>query len=731
MLPIGGPVYGVFLAAASRMARGEVDVSEGGRDQLEKTRERVDEISELVGDLSPDKPSSWARFAGRVIDRALDKERRYDSVQDAVDARGYDDVRLFPSAVVEWVGRRADGQILVRDDGKKLWAAELQPGVEVGIELNSSSKSASRIHWRTEEVSERRVVEAMSELIWKDDRALMVGWSNGEATIRPLQLQRFQYYGEQLELIDWIDAFRSRGMRRNVLLQGPPGSGKTTLCCHAARELSDRSVQFASDAVSQMQLEEWTALLSLLNPEVAIVDDIDRLERRRGGDLEQKLRFFEEGYCEVPVVLFTSNDYTRIPAAMRRPGRIDRFVEFDEPDDHMRRRILERLADDQDVELPEDQIPKLMHILENYSPAHVLEAIRRGAVTGWEDGEATYEEFRFQREYDGVDDWLRLHGYRRMEVRPEFVFEEVERRCAAELTFESDLARLFRYELSNGARLVVERHPGGGRSNRYYRPDIDGEDEFRRGMAGAFWSARSAVMLDAIASNDFRCQPVELTGNDYYGPLVELIEKWRRFRELGIRRNVLLQGPPGCGKSTFCMHAARELSDRTLVLTPDFYDQIRCGEWRTVVDLLDPQMVVVDDVDRVSDHTLESKLRLFEEGYCDVPFVLMTSNDHEKLPRPMRRPGRIDRIIEVDPPDKKLRWKLIRQMARREKLDEVPEQHLKMLDRVLQRQSTAHLVELLRRARALGWEEAMDPIKSDATFDLEIDEKEQSLVAGR
>lgn len=120
---------------------------------------------------------------------------------------------------------------------------------------------------------------------------------------------------------------------------------------------------------------------------------------------------------------------------------------------------------------------------------------------------------------------------------------------------------------------------------------------------------------------------------------MDYIEGWQAFRRAGLRRNVLIQGPPGSGKSTFCAQAARTLSSRTLILTSEFFQNIGSAQWCALLEILAPEAVIVDDIDRAGEHSLESKLRLFEEGYCDVPFVFFTTNDHLKLPVFMRRPG--------------------------------------------------------------------------------------------
>jgi energy-coupling factor transporter ATP-binding protein EcfA2 len=265
--------------------------------------------------------------------------------------------------------------------------------------------------------------------------------------------------------------------------------------------------------------------------------------------------------------------------------------------------------------------------------------------------------------------------------------------------------------------MVVERRPT---TNRYdkpaYLPEALDRSVVLSGVADRFWHDRRAVTLDKTDGPHGRSigfWNADLDGHTYYGELDELIDELAAFRADGTRRNVLLQGKPGCGKSTLCRHAARELSDRTVMLTADFLSAVHGREWSFLLDVLRPEMLIVDDIDRMNGR-LDDKLGVFEEGYCDVPIALFTSNDHTKLPVALRRPGRIDRIFEVDEPGEEVRRRIIRELAAEEGVD-IPDVQFDRLLAILEDFSAAHVVEALRHARVCGWQD--DPLPGDVTFD--------------
>lgn len=718
MIPISGAVYGALFAASSRVLAGEIEVSEEARDKVTWARDKVEEVSEILGDFSPTRPGTWGPFAARLMDSSFETCRRFETAEEARRAHRFTEAVELPDFLVKFLWTRRHRHRLYWDDNATLELLRFGDAVELCVEREQSGDDVGKVFCQPNGCRPEDVYREVSQVFWDGRDAVSLDLDFGKITARAIGLGRYRYQGDRLGLIDEWRRYRELGIRRNVLLQGPPGCGKTTFCFHAARELSKRTLEIRGCVIDKLNHQDWKNLLASLRPEMLIVDDVDRIDTVSQYTIQGQLQFFEEGHCDVPFTLLTSNNHSLLPAAFRRPGRVDQVVKFDEPAPKIRRQIINDLAERVGVDIPDEEMGRLLKLHDKYSAAHVREALRRARVHGWgEAARAGDDSFLMQRKYSSTSDWLEAHGFRYLDAELDMVLDVLVEKIRPQMVYRDDLGNLERLKLPNGAQLCVNRTGDYGHVRVYYRPQVDGLDNVTQAIAELFWKGRRAVMVGPDAHGSTTCQTMQVDEQRYHGPLTACLEHWRAFREQGLRRSVLLQGPPGCGKSTFCRHAADELSARTLMLTPEFYESLRCAAWRSIVEILRPEMVIVDDVDRVSATKLETKLQLFEEGYCAVPYVLFTTNDHTKLPAPMRRPGRIDQIIEVDRPSAQVCWQLIRKLAERVGVA-VPDAELPRLTKILQQQSNAHLLEALRRAKVRGWR--AEPVVGDATFDQEV-----------
>jgi transitional endoplasmic reticulum ATPase len=165
------------------------------------------------------------------------------------------------------------------------------------------------------------------------------------------------------ESIEWPiknpEGFKRMGIRppRGILLYGPPGTGKTLLAKAVAKESESNFIQVKGPSLLSMWVGESEKGVRKVferarqvAPCVVFFDEIDAMAGRRGYDngakvtervLNQLLAELDglEGLKDV-VVIGATNRPDMLDPALLRPGRFDRIILVDAPDDESRREIL-------------------------------------------------------------------------------------------------------------------------------------------------------------------------------------------------------------------------------------------------------------------------------------------------------------------------------------------------------------------------------------------------------
>lgn len=214
----------------------------------------------------------------------------------------------------------------------------------------------------------------------------------------------------------------------------------------------------------------------------------------------------------------------------------------------------------------------------------------------------------------------------------------------------------------------------------------------------------------------------------------ELVETtlWTPMREresaealaIPLKRGFLFEGPYGMGK-TLCARVTAEIAEQsgwTFVYIEHIKDLKNALDFARMYQ---PAVVFAEDVDRVDDGTRSDPFNELLNTIDGVEykrakiFTILTTNHVERLHKSMLRPGRIDVVIEVRPPDAEASERLLKLYAG-ELLD--PATDLAAAGRLFQGNSPAILNEVVQRAKLAALRRS-----GTATFSLTGEDFEVSI----
>jgi len=156
------------------------------------------------------------------------------------------------------------------------------------------------------------------------------------------------------ELFDALGIPQPKG----VILHGPPGTGKTLLARAVARHSNCAFIRVSGSELVQKYIGEGARMVREMfvmarehAPSIIFMDEIDSIgsarQTGRRGDSEVQRTMMEllnqlDGFEPVNniKVIMATNRLDILDPALLRPGRIDRKIEFPEPDENARLEIL-------------------------------------------------------------------------------------------------------------------------------------------------------------------------------------------------------------------------------------------------------------------------------------------------------------------------------------------------------------------------------------------------------
>ena len=186
------------------------------------------------------------------------------------------------------------------------------------------------------------------------------------------------------------ELFKKVGIKppKGVLLHGPPGTGKTLLAKAVAHSTDATFIQVVGSELVQKFIGEGAKLIKEIfklakskAPSIIFIDEIDalaamRMETGTSGEREVNRTFMQllselDGFNNLGnvKVIAATNMLGILDKAIIRPGRLDRLIEVNLPDEEGRLEILKVHV--KNMSLKNIKLKDLAKIMDNFSGAEI------------------------------------------------------------------------------------------------------------------------------------------------------------------------------------------------------------------------------------------------------------------------------------------------------------------------------------------------------------------------
>ncbi len=464
-----------------------------------------------------------------------------------------------------------------------------------------------------------------------------------------------------------------------ILLYGPPGCGKTLIAKVLASESEANMYSINGPEIMNKYYGETEAKLRDIfkeakdnSPSIIFIDEIDAIAPKREeayGDVEKRvvaqLLALMDGLTDRGnvIVIGASNRPESLDPALRRPGRFDREVEISVPNEDGRLEILQihtrgmPIADDVNLKT-------LSSELHGYTGADIKSLCREAA----------------------------MKSIRRLLPQIDLETEKI----PAEVLKSMDVKLIDFYDAMH------EVVPTAMREFYVERPKVWWQD------VGGLESIKQALRDNLIVA----------------------MKEPQKFLDMGIKppKGALLYGPPGCGKTLLARALATESgANMILVRGPEILSKWVGESEKAIREIFrkaktsSPCVVIFDELDSlarfrsgetggVGETVLSQLVTEMEEGSSSRVVIIGITNRPDLLDNSLLRTGRLDLILDVQPPDEKGRLEIIKILT--SKMPLANDVKLQEIAVATQNYSGADLAALCREAAVKAMQNNLNKITS-------------------
>ncbi|MDQ4101982.1 MAG: CDC48 family AAA ATPase [Thermoproteota archaeon] len=451
-----------------------------------------------------------------------------------------------------------------------------------------------------------------------------------------------------------------------ILMYGSPGCGKTLIAKALASESEANFFIINGPEIMNKYYGETEARLRDIfkearesAPSIIFIDEIDAIAPKREeafGDVEKRvvaqLLALMDGMSErgQVIVLGATNRSESLDPALRRPGRFDREIEIGVPNVEGRLEILQ--IHTRGMPLSEDiNLQELAARLHGYTGADIKALCREAAMKAL-------------------------------------------RRCLPEIELE-------------GERISPE----------ILESMVIDDRDFKEGMKEIIPTAMREFYVEVAGVRWDDVGGLYEAKRILHDNLITGIKDPDKFAKMGIRpsRGALLYGPPGTGKSLLAKALATESNANIIVVRgPEVLSKWVGESEKAIREIFrkakssSPCIVVFDELDSLArpraheddlmgnERVLSQILTEMDDAGSAGVVVIGITNRPDLIDTSLLRPGRLDLILYVGPPDEKARLEILRINSKRMPL--ASDTDLEVIAQSTKNFSGADLVALCREA---------------------------------